>query len=441
MTALPPVDARWCLWMDNPNKAAAFVALLAVPAIAFACRAKSVWAACTAWCAAAGLCFVLVQTHSRGGLVALAAGTAIVLVAERRRLCSPAKFLPLLVVAAVLVAAAFHSGFAARLARSSPGSDDSIANRFLIWRSVPAMMSDAPGGWGAGRSGETFMNWYQPLDRGERYRTLVNSFFTWLVEHGWPCRMAIVFACLFVLWLGVFRLKERGDPVPLAVWASFETAAFFSSVTEEWALWVLPMVALVPAAAPPLRRESRRRALGVAAMTLLCSITLLGAAAVLGRFMRPSSAADVRRSFDGSWIVLGAGVPRSWAVLDAAVVGMAYGHALREFALSSNVVDRAWGVAESVDAVPDDAERLALCGRSAGCGPAALSRFAALKDVRVLSPPNPSAWIAAKPDGVQVKVFCGDLSARCPADVPSGFVVVPGAADFLPSWPSLAFGR
>jgi len=134
-------------------------------------------------------------------------------------------------------------------------------------------------------------------------------------------------------------------------------------------------------------------------------------------------------------------VPRSWAVLDTAVVGMAYGHALREFALSSNVVDRAWGVAESVDAVPDDAERLALCGRSAGCGPAALSRFAALKDVRVLSPPDPSVWIAAKPDAVQVKVFCGDLSARCPADSPPGLVVVPGAADFLPSWPSLAFGR
>ena len=442
MTPSPIFAAvRWSLWMDNPNKAAALVAILAVPVVAAACRAKSAWLACAAWCASAALGIVLVGTQSRGGLAALAVGAAIVLVAERRRLDSLARATPPVLVAAVLAFAAFCSGFAVRLAGSSPDSDMSVANRLLIWRAVPAMMADAPGGWGAGRSGEAFMSWYQPLDRGERYRTLVSSVFTWLVERGWPCRAAIAFACLFVLWVGALRLKERGDPVPLAACASFETAALFSSVAEEWTLWVVASAALVPAVPLAFRREVRVRALAAAAVALLCSSAALCAAAVLGRCARPPGAAEVRRSFDGSRVVLGEGEPRAWIVPDAKVVGIASGRALREFASSAGGSGLVFGLAESLDAVPDDAERIALCGRSAAVGPLGVSRFAALREVRVLSPADPSAWLAAKPDGVQVRVFCGDFSANCPEDDIPGLVVVPGAAEYMPAWPSLAFGR
>ena len=441
MTVFPVIVAavRLSLWMDNPNKAAALLALLAVPVVAVACRARGMLASCVAWCATGTLGLLLGLTQSRGGLVALAVGAAIVVASDWRRLRLPARLCSV-AVAALLVFVVIQSGFAARLLHSTPQADDSVANRLLIWRAVPAMIADAPGGWGAGNSGEAFMNWYQPLDRGERYRTLVNSFFTWLVEHGWPCRAAVVFAFLFVLWLCALRLRLRGDPVPLAVWATFVIAAFFSSVAEEWILWVLPLAMLVPSVPLAFRRESRRRVVVAAVSFVLIASAALGLVTVLGHFARPPGTVDVRRAFDGSRVIVGVGEPRAWAVLDTSVVGIAYGRALREFAFRSDAKGRVWGLAESVDAVPDYAERIALCGRAAAEGPSVLSRFSALREVRILSPVNPSAWLAARSGGFDVKVFCGDFSANCPADDRPGLVVVSGAAENLPSWPALAFG-
>ena len=87
------------------------------------------------------------------------------------------------------------------------------------------------------------------------------------------------------------------------------------------------------------------------------------------------------------------------------------------------------------------ARRLALCGRSADAGPGALARFAALADVRVLSPNRPADWLAARGEKPFVRVFCGEFAPTCPAEDVDGLTVVPGAADYLPDWPQLAFGR
>ena len=38
-------------------------------------------------------------------------------------------------------------------------------------------------------------------------------------------------------------------------------------------------------------------------------------------------------------------------------------------------------------------------------------------------------------------VFCGAFAAACPPEDAEGLTVVPGAADYLPDWPRLAFGR
>ena len=79
--------------------------------------------------------------------------------------------------------------------------DRSISNRFELWKAAPTMMVDAPSGWGGGKSGQAYMNWYQPLDQHEAYRTLVNSHLTWLVELGWLGRFVYLTG-----WFTVFLM-------------------------------------------------------------------------------------------------------------------------------------------------------------------------------------------------------------------------------------------
>ena len=176
--------SRWDFGLDNPNKAAAVLAFMLLALLVLSVRARREW---MRWCTGVAMVFVghgLVHTFSRGGLVAFLAGAFVVLVGLRKSLFRERRWLPALLAACTLVGAAAWTGFAERVANSSPDADASVGNRFTIWRNVPSMMVDAPGGWGCGAAGDAFMCWYQPLDRNERYRTLVNSHFTWLAELG-----------------------------------------------------------------------------------------------------------------------------------------------------------------------------------------------------------------------------------------------------------------
>ena len=142
--------ARWDLGLDSPNKAAAVLVFLLLPLLALSVRARREW---VRWCA--GLAFVLVgyglvRTFSRGGLVALLLGAIVLLAGLRKLLVVGWRWLPVLLAACTLVGAAVWTGFAGRVADSSPAEDASAGNRLAIWRNVPYMMVDAPGGWGRG---------------------------------------------------------------------------------------------------------------------------------------------------------------------------------------------------------------------------------------------------------------------------------------------------
>ena len=98
MTLLPTsllfAAVRLDLGFGNPNKTAALFAILAVWALSFACRVKRAWAAWCLWAVSAALGVALVHTHSRGGLVALAAGAVVALAAKWRGLRGIAGILP-----------------------------------------------------------------------------------------------------------------------------------------------------------------------------------------------------------------------------------------------------------------------------------------------------------------------------------------------------------
>jgi O-Antigen ligase len=251
---------RWGFGFENPNKAA----------VLFACLIPLLWAGWSAsWGIArgwvrgicislsaiaflgAGLC--LLMTFSRGGVVAaaLAMGYLWIFGGEkgswRGRMSGfirPKGVLSLLLVA-ILVAVALRCGMAERSASGLPvlHQDASVMHRVDLWRGALQMTYENPYGFGAGHSGEQYMEWYQSLDRSEGYRTMVSSYLTLLVEQGW-----IVFGLgvgtVIALWRWS-RPAGRYRGVILAMKASliaFLVSGAFSTTMENPWLWILPVV-------------------------------------------------------------------------------------------------------------------------------------------------------------------------------------------------------
>jgi hypothetical protein len=438
MTMLASVllaSSRWDFGLDNPNKAAAILAFLVLVLLSAAMRARRAWAR---WCCAA-LSLVagygLVRTFSRGGLVALAVGAIVLCAGSCKHPCR--RLLPALLLALALAGAAICTGFAERIAKSMPSADASVGNRLAVWKAVPAMVVDAPGGWGLGNAGDEYMGWYQPLDRHERYRTLVNSHFTWLVEFGWAGRLAYTCGLLIFLGMGITRLRARGDPLPLAVYAGFVASAFFSSVAEEWLVCAIPLAMLLPMLKTFVFEATPRMRRVTLAAALLAGVLLLAGVAALGTVFRPEGSMPMRRSYDGARLIAGDGEPVAWVVVDPeAMGGPAFGRILRGFMEKSG--GGAYGMAQSLAAVPDDVRHLALCGRAADIGAEGLARFSALDDVRLISPRHPKKWLAARAKTPCIRVFCGEFSRFFPEGDAEGLTVVGGAAEFIPDWPRLA---
>ena len=441
---------RWDFGLDNPNKAAAILACLLILYLGISLKSEKTGQTCfltlrkwIRWCCgalAAAVGFALVHTFSRGGIVSFLAGAAILLVGAWKKQCKLRRWIPALLVMLVIAGAALWTGFAGRMARSAPSADASVGNRLAIWRSVPTMMVDAPGGWGLGNAGDAYMGWYQSLNNHARYRTLVNSHFTWLVEMGWMGRMVYVCGLAFLFAMGIVRLWVRGDPIPLAILTSFVTSAFFSSVAEEWLVCAVPLLLTLPMLKSFIFDATTRMRWASVAAALLAGCSMLGAAAVVGTAFRSVDTIPLRKSLDGTRIVVGDGTPSAWVVCDpVSMGGPAFGRLLRGFAQTPEGRGRAYGLASDLTAVPDDVRHLALCGKASDIQSSALSRFGALSDLRVIAPSKPQEWLAARAQMPGIRVFCGEFSKSCPEDDVEGLTVVLGAQDYLPDWPRLAF--
>ena len=430
---------RWDLGLENPNKAAVLLACILIPLLYGMLRTRKAWLALAFAATTLPAGYAFLRALSRGGFVAFAAGMAVVVLAALRHRTAISRWLALLGIAALLSAGAAWTGFAGRLAESRPSRDASVGNRLVIWRATPQMMLDAPGGWGGGNAGAAFMGWYQPLARHERYRTLVNSHLTWLVEFGWCGRGLYVSGWLLVLALGAVRLIRRNDPLPLSLWLCLGTGAFFSSVAEAWQVWLIPVAALLPAVGTFISEPIRRKAF-VLAGSVAGGAALVGLFAVFGALFPVRDTPAIHLSLDGERLVVGEEDPVRWIVFDDTTMGgKTYGRALRSFWATSSADRRACGIAQSLAAVPDDVRHLVLCGTSADGGTASLGRFRKLEELRVLSPSKPEIWLAAGEQRIRTTVICGDLSPNCPANDVPGLKTVLGAGDYLPSWPQLSF--
>ena len=417
---------RLQLGFDSPNKAAVLLGCLALcfAVAAFRLRRRPLaialgLASVLSWCG-------LFLTYSRGGLTAFAIGFLIVLVTFRRRLL---KVFPLvlLTVGVVLAVVAFCN----REKGLALTDDASVGNRLEIWRAAPRMMADALTGWGLGNAGEAYMGWYQPLRSHERYRTLVSSHLTWLVELGLWGRMAYCAGWLLMLGLCFRRWRQQDDPLPLSVWLSFGIAATFSSVAESPVLWLVPAGMAIPAVMDFARDFGNGKCL-----VLLVAAAVWGALLPL-TMMWSGSAESTKQADKVSWLddvlYFGKGRPQTWIVKDLSVMGGgAYGRSLRLYAQQATNVT--CGIVSELSDVPPNVRRLVLCGAAADVGMERLADFSRLEEIRVLSPNSPERWLAVT-SSVPIRVFCGEFDVRCPsADHPS-LRIVDGNGAYLTRWP------
>ena len=332
---------RWSIGFDNPNKAAVIFACL-LPLCWWAWMAS--WGVRSAWVRipslvlsagvflAAGVC--LIMTFSRGGLVAGVAALGYVwglafwknrsskVARDKRKItggtsavasdscdfaadeasadgAAPSRVVMaigfdlrtarvcLSIILIVLLAyIACWSGGAERSARALD-SDASVTHRFDLWRAGLQMAVENPYGFGRGQSGNEFMQWYQPLGRTEGYRTMVNSYVTFLVEQGVLC-FALAVCVVLSLWF--YTAPLPGSPksqsaIQTAMRASilaFLLTGFFSTTMENCLLWILPAGCALALAGLWLMAQPRRGGLRPLVLALAGTLVVVCGLGIAG---------------------------------------------------------------------------------------------------------------------------------------------------------------
>lgn len=364
---------RWSFGFENPNKAAALIASL-LPLLWIAAQAawgikrpQLKWplvifggiAMVAGW-------WMLFMTYSRGGIVAAMAGFLYLGWREREILLARENRgrLAVCTLTALAVAGLFAGTNAAeRSTQWVAKREGSVVNRFEIWRGGLEMIAQIPQGVGRGKSGEFYMQWFQPLNSTTRYRTLVNSYLTFAAEQGLAVFGCAAFA-VAALWIGT-RSHSGMQPSTMTglrgSLVAFAVAGVFSTTMEEWTLWIVPfvcIVALVPLAIQHNEHQPWRRIGATAAglgLGAVAVIYLAGLDATYGEPLRiginegtvqikPVHATPKQR-----YLV--------WS--DDIVLGGDYGKLLRRLTLKQSAVVRV------ADIQPEKDETLIIAGEAA----------------------------------------------------------------------------
>ncbi len=229
------------------------------------------------------------------------------------------------------------------------------------------------------------------------------------------------------------------------MWLGLGAASRFSSVAGAWELWVLPVMALASVVgAVCVRHQWKACGWGLGAACVLGGATV-GGLEMIGAWQGSDGNPRITRDGGAGRTVVSflgknrdVGLPFAWIVYDAGTLGgPSFGRVLRAWAKESCDI---YGIADSVEAVPDCVRHLTLCGKAAVPGPSELARFPHLEGVCVLSPEKPDRWLAAKIGSKPCHVVCGEFAAGCPVDDHPNLTVLPGVGDYIPDWPRYAFG-
>lgn len=438
---------RMRLGYANPNKGGclmAEIALLGLAALLLAGKRRR-WLMATGAILAAVAFVLMVKTESRSALVALVAGTAIIVVMRAKALFTWRRLLALLAVVAVGVGVVVASGVASRFTSGlvdAQGESDAL--RVNIMKAAPQMMADASCGWGLGRSGSAYANWYQAPTELRVVRTLVNSHLTWLVEFGWVGRTLYV-AGLLALMVWLLVMARRGaSPLPAALFALLFVAGCFNSVMEAPTLWIVPVASLVFLFASAGRKAFTVRSAAICALfgLVIAGIAMAGVA-YAGDKWRFAKGPALRS--DGERVIVNGESAETWVADDGAVLGQAFvGRELRMF-YAAFPQTPPMGIVWDLDRLPEKAKCLIVAGKRCVDFVGKFSDDPSVADgygrIIFLSPPFAASSVpealAARPG---FRMMQGELAARFTPDAqnpPPFLKIIPGAELYIPGWMQL----
>jgi len=261
--------------------------------------------------------------------------------------CPQASQTRIIVVCAVSLAFALIAWLAPKdpnLAKTTGEEGAPLASRLLIWKAVPHMLLDAPGGWeksdpgwDAFGTGPDYMLGYQPFQPSDElyieYRTLVSSHFTWLAEHDWTHRILYVCAWALAGLLVWPSRRHRWLAVPSGIWVTVGIAGLFCLTLGAPVVWIIPAISLL--AAIVFRLYSR-----IWPAWPVWLLTLSGAPAAFlllifcGAFLFPSQVPIHR---EGNRTIIGYGEPSVWFIRPYVdVLGHHFGQGIRTIVLQAH---------------------------------------------------------------------------------------------------------
>lgn len=419
--------------LGNPNITAAVIAMLmiAVWAPSFF-RRWGFWVGLLPF-TLLGIC--LVHTFSRGGLVAAAAGLGVLVLAAKRpwpreRLIAVGLSITVIILATIYLQAYTRYG------QGIVSEDRSITNRLAIWKFAPAMMVGAPQGWGWGNAAQAFMQWYQPIETREEYRTLVNSHIVYLVEIGWPLRFLYLFVWGGILFLCSGIRKTPWMSVALGIWTCFGVASIFTHIGESLWVWVLPAISLL---AVLINRSiscswPRPKAwlISAAAASVIC----------LALYISGRSQWKIQGS--RNVVTIGNASPAVWIVIDRKTQGRFFGKAVRQYLMDHPDAPPV-GLAESPTEISSVGDKMLVAGGELPASDVSHLRELASKasEITFLSPQfSPQELGLTGDQKKKVHVIFGEFT-QSPAVSSWESVAqvhrIEGAGDFLPGWPKYLF--
>jgi len=402
---------RWNLGWASPNYAGAFVAMLLALGFGFS-RSRWRWGF---FVLELGGFFLLAKTYSRGALVAWGVAWLFGVISTGGLLKSREWWLWLGRIAAlgvILYSVGVQWSRAENALSATAPVDRSVGNRLALWKGGLKMIAAAPlQGWGAGESGRAYQQWFQNLERDERFTTMVNSYLSVAVERGLPT----LTVALFILWAPVlcaWGFARGGNLLAMAAGVSlvsWSVANGFSTLWIEWRLWIVPCLAYALLASVLGRAWRARRGplqfkvlAGAGGFALVTALGLYLAGGVLGR----NEGLGIYPTREGVVIASRHEDVAQWDVWpDAAVLGALGGKELRRWLTAEGlalrlVVHSGWGAGRAVPS--ESAKGVMLLGKQA----ARVSRFrlpASCEALYIIHPTvSPPDETAALPERVVV---------------------------------------
>jgi len=424
--------------LGNPNKTAGFIAclMIAVWSIALIWK-KGFWPALVIFIA---LAWCLVQTYSRGGMVACLAGIAVLLYGTPRP-WPKARWFAAVVSLWVLGGFVFYAKAQTRYDQGLFAEDQSINHRLVIWKHVPEMMSAAPWGWGFGKAGDAYTQWFQPFSQSQNYLNVVNSHLNFMVEAGWVGSVLYLFA-----WFAMFLLcwpisQSRWRALPLAIWVTFFVGGCFSHIEESICLWILPLCALICVV------WERIRARDWPSSTSLAASGAVSAAIVVGLIATGNLTTSQPINYTRGLVIVGNGPVQTVIFVDRKVMGSLFGHAFRKFVASNHdaLNQGAYCFVESSrDLPPAPTTRVIVSGRFARESEI-VSQLKGTQIVIINPACAPDEASLAGDSIGRTTVYFGEYSQISDrsswSNVPGiKTLQIDGAGDFVPSWPMAILG-